>query len=156
VTTAIVRDPDVGQQPRSAPAGLDVRGGDQLPAGATPTRPRTAQPPASLAGLHQLLARGVLVDLAGRPLTRRRCACGGSSLGETCPQSVTCPTCGLAGGRAGRPCCRPSGHRASRWHADRVAAAAAVDLARERAGDPTLPAPWPAATPAVTAREGSR
>jgi hypothetical protein len=126
--------------------------------GPRPCRP-CVQPvaaPASAAELQALLDAGVLVDLAGRPLVARRCGCGRRTLGETCPQVIPCRTCGQVGGRPGRPCFRPSGHQAADWHAARVAAAAAVDVERERAGDPTVPASWPPPPSATAVGERSR
>ncbi len=82
-----------------------------------------------------------LRDLAGRPLALGPCAhCPRQTWGETCPKALPCPTCGAG---VGCPCRRPSGHGCG-WHAARLAASAAVDAARETAGDPTLPAPWAA------------
>lgn len=51
--------------------------------------------------------------------------CGGDVIeGTTCPKSLPCPTCGA---RSGDSCRRPSGHRADRLHADRIAAAEEAD-----------------------------
>ena len=107
------------------------------------TRARTQPVPApgSVTALEELLAAGVLVDLAGRPLRARPCGhCGASTVGETCPWSLRCPGCGAG---PGSPCRRPSGHNAAELHTGRVAAAAEIDVRRELDGDPTLPAPWP-------------
>lgn len=96
----------------------------------------------------EMVAAGLLVDLARRPLVLRPClTCSGSTLGETCPQALPCPTCQRG---AGGPCVRPSGHVLSGGfggaHDTRKAAAESVDRARELAGDPTLPARWPSAS----------
>lgn len=51
--------------------------------------------------------------------------CGGEvDPSSTCPRAVDCPTCK---GRAGGPCYRPSGHRATRLHASRVALAESLE-----------------------------
>lgn len=102
-------------------------------------------PPATVAEYRQLLDDQVLVDLAGRPLVARPCPhCTTSTVGETCPQSLRCPSCEAAPGQA---CRRPSEHvlsaRFATWHRARTAAADDVDDARQAANDPTLPAPWP-------------
>ena len=46
--------------------------------------------------------------------------CGGEDAVGTCPRAVTCPTCQSG---PGSPCYRPSGHRAARLHATRIALA---------------------------------
>lgn len=99
--------------------------------------------PGSADGYRQLLDSGRLVTLSGSTLQVSDCDhCGGTTVGETCPQSLRCPTCHAP---AGRPCRRPSGHElmGARWHTSRTDAADAVDLQRQRDDDPTLPAPWP-------------
>jgi hypothetical protein len=101
--------------------------------------------PATLAGYRQLLVDQVLVDLAGRPLVARPCPhCPTSTVGETCPQSLHCPSCAAA---PDKPCRRPSEHALGAafagWHAKRTAAAELADDQRQAHGDPTLPAPWP-------------
>ena len=50
--------------------------------------------------------------------------CGGFSRGDTCPKAVECPSCKAAPGKS---CQRPSGHKASELHAERVAAAQEID-----------------------------
>lgn len=50
--------------------------------------------------------------------------CGGEDAAGTCPKSLECPSCHAAPGSS---CKRPSGHRASRLHAERVAAAERAD-----------------------------
>lgn len=116
--------------------------------GPRPTRTQPAPRPDTLAEVRALLDAGELVNLAGEPLTLADCGtCPGAQLGETCPRAVTCPTCGAT---PGRPCRRPSGHDIAtpgRVHDTRSTAAEAVDEQRERAGDPTLPAPWPTPAP---------
>jgi len=107
------------------------------------------QPVAAPATVDQY--RQLLVDLAGRPLVARDCPhCPTSTVGETCPQSLPCPSCAAA---PGKPCRRPSEHALSAafagWHAERSAAAELVDDARQARNDPSLPAPWP---PRPTAR----
>jgi hypothetical protein len=89
----------------------------------------------------QLLAAGVLIDRAGRPVSGGPCAtCDGLTDTYTCPGALPCPHC-----RAdrGQRCQRPSGHTADRWHAARIDAADAIDQQREDADDPSLLAPWP-------------
>ncbi|MCX4682273.1 hypothetical protein OG413_44640 [Streptomyces sp. NBC_01433] len=106
-----------------------------------PAAPRV-QPvprPVLMAEFRALLASGVLTDRAGAPLGAP-CGCGGLTDGYTCPLSLRCPSCAEP---AGRPCRRPSGHQAAETHAPRLRAAGSLDKARERDGDPTLPAPWP-------------
>lgn len=46
--------------------------------------------------------------------------------GSTCPRSVVCPTCSAG---PGRPCRRPSGHRADQLHAGRIEYAERLDQA---------------------------
>lgn len=55
-----------------------------------------------------------------------KCAvCGGWAVdGSMCPQSIECPTCGA---QPGRPCKRPSGHRAQQLHQLRWLEAEAID-----------------------------
>lgn len=107
-------------------------------------RARAVQPvpaPVYLSEYQQLLAAGVLVDRAGRPVSGRRCAtCDGLVDTYTCPGALPCPRCGA---HSGQRCRRPSGHTADRWHAARTKAAEAIDQQREAADDPTLLAPWP-------------
>jgi hypothetical protein len=55
--------------------------------------------------------------------------CGGlADPYSTCPRSLECPDCHA---RPGSPCKRPSGHKASRLHAARAAAAEAIDNHQE-------------------------
>jgi deoxycytidylate deaminase len=50
--------------------------------------------------------------------------CDGYTRGDTCYKAVGCPSCSA---KVGQSCVRPSGHKASRIHADRVALAQYVD-----------------------------
>ena len=50
--------------------------------------------------------------------------CDGFSRGDTCYKEVECPTC-KAG--VGKNCMRPSGHKASQIHIQRVALAQQID-----------------------------
>ena len=50
--------------------------------------------------------------------------CEGTTRGDTCFKAVVCPSCQAAPGRS---CIRPSGHKASEIHADRIKAAQALD-----------------------------
>src|SRR2546423_12332414 len=109
-----------------------------VPALLVPAVQRVAGP-ATRAGYEALRAAGRLVDLARRPLRVTRCEhCRGTTVGETCPQSLPCTTCGA---EPGRRCTRSSEHEAA-CHAPRWRAAERVDNERAAAGDPTLPAPW--------------
>ncbi|MGW1616054.1 hypothetical protein ACWCQZ_42720 [Streptomyces sp. NPDC002285] len=99
--------------------------------------------PRLLSELHALLARGILTNRAGA-LLGAACRCGGLVDGYTCPLSLNCPKCKEP---AGQHCRRPSGHQAAEPHVDLLRAAGALDEARERVGDPTLPAPWPDSEP---------
>lgn len=106
-------------------------------------------PPATWADFAALAESGRLVSAAGSPLVLRACpTCRNRTLGETCPQTVPCPGCS-AGPR--QPCVRPSGHAyvGGGFHAERLDRAALVDAERQAAGDPTVPAAWPAAQPSL-------
>ena len=55
----------------------------------------------------------------------RKCEwCDGITRGDVCPRSLECPTCSA---KAGLSCKRPSGHRASEIHFERIKAAYAID-----------------------------
>ena len=55
----------------------------------------------------------------------RKCEwCDGTTRGDVCPKSLECPTCSVA---AGLSCKRPSGHRASEIHTQRIKAAYSID-----------------------------
>ncbi|KOU73163.1 hypothetical protein ADK61_23990 [Streptomyces sp. XY66] len=113
-------------------------------------------PPSTRAEERAWRAAGLLVDVAGRglPAKVRPCAfCDGEDLGDTCPASLTCPTCKAA---PRRRCCRPSGHTAEQWHRRRVRAADLEDQRREEDGDTTLPARWADTQPAPTPPRGTR
>ncbi|MGY4963680.1 DUF6884 domain-containing protein [Streptomyces sp. 900105245] len=104
-------------------------------------------PPSTLAQGHAWRAAGLLVDVAGRalPTTTQSCAsCDGEDLGDTCPGSLPCRSCGAV---PQQRCRRPSGHTAEQWHVRRVRAADLEDQRREESGDTTLPARWADARP---------
>ena len=50
--------------------------------------------------------------------------CDGVTRGDICPRSLDCPTCAA---KPGASCKRPSGHRASELHAQRLNKAYALD-----------------------------
>lgn len=50
--------------------------------------------------------------------------CKGTTRGDNCAMSVTCPSCKS---EPSKSCYRPSGHRASELHADRIKLAQTVD-----------------------------
>ncbi|MFK0154149.1 hypothetical protein ACIQVK_19010 [Streptomyces sp. NPDC090493] len=88
-------------------------------------------PPSTRAEERACRAAGLLVDGAGRvlPATVQPCAfCNGKDLGDTCPASLTCPTCKSA---PRQQCRRPSGHTAEQWHRRRIHAADLEDQRRE-------------------------
>lgn len=112
-------------------------------------RQRHQPPPATHAEFRTLLAAGVLITTGGKPLIRVACRrCGGALLGstdgaETCWCAFACPACQA---RVGQRCRRPSEHTlfGDIAHADRIALARADIERRALAGDPDLPARWPA------------
>lgn len=105
--------------------------------------------PATWEDFFELFDSGVLIDMAGRPLTRRPCdRCGKRMLygGHPCIYcDVACPKCESRKGRT--RCLRPSGHEASEPHAERETAVAALAEEWITAGVDTIAAPWPAAKP---------
>ncbi|GLX22586.1 DUF6884 domain-containing protein [Streptomyces lavendulae] len=104
-------------------------------------------PPSTKAQGRAWRAAGLLVDVAGRALrtTAQSCAsCDGEDLGDTCPGSLPCRSCGAV---PHQRCRRPSGHTAEQWHVRRVRAADLEDQRREESGDTTLPARWADARP---------
>lgn len=90
----------------------------------------------------KLLGAGILIDSRGLALGTAECSwlCGGLTDGFTCPLSLSCPLCHA---RPSQRCRRPSGHEADP-HVGRLHEAGAIDWQREKRGDLTLPAPWPA------------
>lgn len=95
----------------------------------------------------ELARSGVLIDLAGRPLRIGPCPFCPSDqtiLNLTCHRAVSCKHCGAG---IGSPCRRPSEHVLTAafggTHKGRERAAEAIDNTRERAGDLSIPAPWP-------------
>ena len=109
----------------------------------TPLRAARRQPvpaPRGPDALQALLTTGVLVDLAGNPLSPGpQCTTRpGADLGDTCPQALVCPTCGPA---PSRRCRRPSGYTTP-LHKSRLNAADKADQDHETAGDVALPARW--------------
>ncbi|MHC3392836.1 zinc finger domain-containing protein [Streptomyces lavendulocolor] len=113
-------------------------------------------PPSTRAEERGWRAAGLLVDVAGRvlPATAPLCGfCDGEDIGDTCPASLTCPTCKAT---PRQRCRRPSGHTAEQWHCSRVRAADLEDQRREEDGDTTLPARWADTPPAPTPSRGKR
>lgn len=94
-------------------------------------------PAATLQEWEDLLRQGVLRDLGGRALRRFKCRwCGGQTVGETCPQSLPCPSCHAT---RGDDCVSPGD---TQWHTERVDAARRRDEQREKEGDLSLPKRW--------------
>lgn len=111
----------------------------------TPVVPPPGVQPVADPGTHEgfrdLVSKGVLIDMAGLPLTFVDCLCRrGKVSGMTCPIDVRCPQCGS---KKGQKCMRPSEHTAADYHSTRVQAAEKDMADREAAGDPDVPAPWP-------------
>lgn len=102
----------------------------------------------------RLLHDGVLIDLAGRPLTWEPCPdCKGEGTsGVTCPMALECRHCGA---KPRRMCKRPSEHDAAELHKARYDDAEADNKRRAAAGDLTVPAPWPKEAPVPTATDPS-
>jgi hypothetical protein len=113
-------------------------------------------PPSRRAEERAWRAAGLLVDVSGRalPPTVQPCGfCDGGDIGDTCPASLTCPTC-HAGPK--QRCRRPSGHTAEQWHLERIRAADLEDQRREEDGDTTLPARWADTRPNAEPTGGTR